>query len=189
MANEMDRFRSLPAGYRDLFGTSRMLNRFFDDFMGSQSSGMMDLVPRIEVDESEDNLVLAVEMPGVPKDNINIEVKGNQLQISGEKKSEIRRGDEERRETQRFFQLVTLPDGIESANVEAEHKDGVLYLIVPKAASQQARKIELKSGDKGVLQKLKGRVAQAVGARSEETEAQAGSKKNESKTDRTDKAA
>jgi len=161
MANEMDLFRELPTEVRDLFGTSRRLNRFFDDIfekMPTQLGSMSQLSPKCEVQESEDHYVLCAEMPGVPKENINIEIRGNYLHISGARQVEVkgRKGEPSREEYGSYEQVLTLPRDVDTTRLEAEYKDGVLYVAIPKGESQSPRKIEIGSGE-GVLAKSEGR--------------------------------
>src|SRR4051812_20494362 len=109
MANELDPFRGFPTEVRDLFGASRSLNRLFDDFFermpGSAQSGRIGgRSPKCELQDTEDHYVLCVEMPGVPKENINVELRGNSLYISGERRADLKgnKGEPTGQEYERF---------------------------------------------------------------------------------------
>lgn len=175
MANELELFRGFPTEFRDLFGMSRRLNRFFDDFfegmpMTSQGPQKNDLAPRSGLQESDEQFLLSFEIPGVPKDNIQVEVTGNRLHIFGEKRSEGKgkKGEAEREEYARYEQYLVLPEAVDPSKVEAEYKDGILYVAVPKSEAQKTKRVEIGSGEKGLLSRIKGKAERALGGKTEE---------------------
>ncbi|MFV8248759.1 Hsp20/alpha crystallin family protein [Bdellovibrio bacteriovorus] len=103
--------------------------------------------PAVEVAESEDHYLLSVDLPGFKKDSIHIEMNGNLLTISGERKR-----DEKVLST--FSRSFTVPDTVDGAKIEAHHEDGVLSIYLPKAPVAKAQRIEIQTQKGGFFDKL-----------------------------------
>src|SRR5437867_653353 len=104
---------------------------------GQQSSTWL---PAVDVWESENELVLSFDLPGIPEDKISVELDDNVLTVSGEREREQEHTDDrfyryERRFGQ-FSRSVTLPTGVQEDDIKAEYKDGVLEIRVPKPEEQ-----------------------------------------------------
>ena len=126
----------------------RILDQTFGDFgLSSLVGEVTSWSPPVDVEETDDAYVLEAELPGVKREDVNIEVAGNELTISGEIKEKERKGVVRRRtrRTGRYEYRVTLPDQVDGEKVDANLKDGVLAVRVPKSQRQQRRKIEVKS--------------------------------------------
>jgi HSP20 family protein len=91
------------------------------------------LSPACDVSETEEKFLLSVDLPGMKKEDIKIELKDQVLTISGERKTE---------KYQRSFTLPTVVDG---NKVEARYEDGVLELTLPKTELAKPRQIEILS--------------------------------------------
>ncbi len=109
---------------------------FFDDFSLLSKDYGYDLSPKVNIYEDEKGYHLEAELPGAKKDEISLEIKGNYLQIKGEKK-------EEREESGKRFYLkessygsfercFNLPEDLNQEKLEAELKNGVLKINIPK---------------------------------------------------------
>ena len=94
-----------------------------------------------------DTYVLEAELPGVKREDVNIEVVGNELAITGEIKERERKGAlrKRTRRTGQFKYRVRLPEQVDSTKIDAKLDQGVLTVRVPKAERAQRRKIEIKS--------------------------------------------
>jgi HSP20 family protein len=103
--------------------------------------------PIADVEEQDDAYVVNAELPGVKREDITIELVGNELTISGEMKEEKRKGvvRKQMRRFGRFDYRLTLPDQLDPEKVDAKLKDGVLTVRVPKAEKAQRRLIEVKA--------------------------------------------
>jgi HSP20 family protein len=139
-----------------VFGTlQREIDRLFDDFsrFGLAPQRTADLVPDIDVHETDRTFEVTVEMPGLERGDVEISLDDDILTIRGEKKIEADRSDEKGRRhiTERaygtFFRAIQLPMRVEPSNVEATMANGVLKITIPKPAQSEARKIEVKEGD------------------------------------------
>src|SRR5688572_21624259 len=93
-------------------------------------------VPRFEVRESKDSLVLKADLPGVKTDDLDVSVQANVLSISGRRQHEKATEEEHVHMVERTFgsftRSFTLPEGVDTKGLEAELKDGVLTVTLPK---------------------------------------------------------
>jgi HSP20 family protein len=130
---------------RDMEQLRRMLEDTFGLPAGLSESAAW--VPPVDIEERDDAYLVEAELPGVERDDIDIELIGNELTISGDIKERERAGILRKRTRQvgRFEFRVTLPDHVDSDGVEANLKDGVLTVRVPKSQRAQRRRIEVNS--------------------------------------------
>ena len=107
-------------------------------------------VPTIEVSEEDGQLVVRADVPGVNRDQIEVEIDDGQLIISGERKEEHeeRRGGFYRTEVSygRFYRAVPLPDGVHPEQAQATFNNGVLEIRIPRPARQQAQRVQVHDG-------------------------------------------
>jgi HSP20 family protein len=103
--------------------------------------------PDVDIEEQDDAYVVEAELPGVDRKDLNVELVGNELTVTGELKERERKGVLRRR-TRRVggFELhVVLPALVDTNGIQAELEKGVLTVRVPKAEAAQRRRIEVKS--------------------------------------------
>jgi len=138
--------------YRSPFQLMRELLR---DPFGAMTPfvGEQMFVPQFEVRETDDGFLFKADLPGVKKEEIDIQLVGNRLAISGRRnqESEEREGDTiyaYERSYGTFNRVFTLPDNVDLEHIRSELKDGVLTLMVPKKPGQQPRKIVVGGGSK-----------------------------------------
>jgi HSP20 family protein len=141
--------------YFDPFVTFRReMDRMFDDFFGgsrANSGSWPALTPAVGIDETEKELVITAELPGVTEKDVEVNLAGDVLTIRGEKKAEHeqRNGDGYYMERRfgSFTRSVRLPFEASDDNVQATFKDGVLTIQLPKPSELQkpVRRIEVKS--------------------------------------------
>jgi HSP20 family protein len=98
--------------------------------------------PEIDVFEKDNRLVTKIDLPGMKKEDVTVEVTDGQLAISGERKSEVEEKKEHyfrsEREYGSFYRAVPLPDGVKIEDVKATFADGVLEVSVPVPAVAEA---------------------------------------------------
>ncbi len=125
----------------------RMLEQTFGGFEWPSPSEAGGWSPLVDIEEADDAYVVEAELPGVKREDVNIELVGNELTITGEVKQRERKGALRRqtRRTGRFEYRVGLPDQVDPDKIEANLTDGVLTVRVPKSERAQRRKIEVKS--------------------------------------------
>ncbi len=104
--------------------------------------------PPVDICERADSIQFKVELPGIPREDIEIEVSNGVLSIRGEKKTiEDEKGDTWHRREFRYGSFVrsfSLPSDMKSDEAEASFKDGVLSITIPKEEKALHRKIEIK---------------------------------------------
>lgn len=140
------------------------MDRFFDDWNRSTQPGKVyderRFEPACDISETDEHYLMSVDLPGMKKENIKIEMSDDVLTVSGERKRE---GSEKNQRIQRyeksyglFKRSFTLPASIESNKVEARYEDGVLELYLPKTQAAKPRNIEIQTGKSGIFGKLLG---------------------------------
>ncbi len=127
----------------------RMLDETFGSF-GWSAPRLTDGTtwsPMVDIEEQDDVYVLEAELPGVKRQDLNIEIVGNELAITGEIKEQERKGvlRKQTRRTGRFEYRIGLPAQVDADKVDASLDNGVLTVRVPKAERAQRRKVEIKA--------------------------------------------
>jgi HSP20 family protein len=142
--NDMHQF----IGAMDLF--RHRMNNLFSDFDRSYpaAAGWMvsEAYPRTNLSDTGDNLQITAEVPGVAKEDVQVKIQGNYLEISGSRKTNIPEGYKAHRNERgagTFSRSFTLPYEVDAAKVEATLKDGLLNLRLPKAESAKPRQIAI----------------------------------------------
>ncbi|GAB2903475.1 Hsp20/alpha crystallin family protein [Streptomyces deserti] len=133
------------AEFNDIFGR---LGSLLESTVGPVTQGMA-FAPLADVSETDDAYEIEVEVPGVKRDDINIEMADRELVISGEFKERERTGILRRgtRRTGQFEYRTVLPSEIDAERVEATLSEGVLCVKVPKAEAAKPRRIEITAGE------------------------------------------
>jgi HSP20 family protein len=132
----------------------RLFDHFFETGFGTNrdaSSGLSVMfTPAMDIYEEDNNFIASFEVPGMNPDDIEINVTGNTLTVSGEKKeeSETRREGAYRSERRfgRFYRALELPDDVDAEKVSADYDNGVLKLCIPRSEARQPKRISVKAG-------------------------------------------
>ena len=138
-----------------VFTLRREIDRLFDDaFTGNSGRGMSNWTPATDVRESQGELMLTFEMPGISPENIEITTDNGVLTVRGEKREERKEGDEGQyhlveRSYGTFTRSFQLPKNLDESKIEANFEHGVLTVRIPKAALPQPKKIEIRGGTHG----------------------------------------
>jgi HSP20 family protein len=131
---------------------SREMNRLFDSFFHSDIADDGTLaatwIPAVDILEQDDSYEFEAELPGLKKEDVKISVQDNILTLRGDKKDERKESKKGylRMETNygSFSRSFTLPTTINASKIEAEFKDGVLKIHIPKAEEAKSKMIEVK---------------------------------------------
>ncbi len=103
--------------------------------------------PAVDVYEDKDNIIINAEIPGVKKEDIKIELTGNQLTISGERKLEKEEKKKNYHRIERFYgnfmRTFTIPDTVQKDKISASYKDGILKVVLPKAEEAKPKEIKI----------------------------------------------
>lgn len=126
---------------------SREAERFFDSLPWNEDFNFRHFSPAVDIEEQPQAYVVAVELPGVRKEDVKISLKDNLLSISGEKKSEkkVERKDYQQSERiyGKFQRCFRLPELVDQEKINAEFSNGVLNIVIPKLAEAQPKEIEI----------------------------------------------
>jgi HSP20 family protein len=106
-------------------------------------------IPFADIEETESAWIVEVEVPGVSRDDIDVELRNGELVISGDVKEREGRGRLHRRarRTGHFEYHVTLPGETDEEHIDATLHEGVLTVRVPKGEQAKARRIEVRAGE------------------------------------------
>jgi HSP20 family protein len=126
------------------------MNRFFDGFFGRGGNGARRWIPAMDLAETDEELVLTADLPGMSEEDIAIEVKDNVLAITGERKDERKesaRGfHRAERSFGRFSRTLALPRGVDAQHVSAKFDQGVLEVHIPKPEERKPFRVRIGSG-------------------------------------------
>ncbi len=128
------------------------LDRFFEDFWpraAAQPAAPEGWLPRVDVREEKDAVLLTAEIPGVDKDGISIELENGILTLSGEKRSEETESESGFYRSERvygaFKRSFRVPETVDAAHIAAEYVNGVLKVTLPKRPEAAPRRIDIKA--------------------------------------------
>ncbi|MCK4333936.1 Hsp20/alpha crystallin family protein [candidate division WOR-3 bacterium] len=127
----------------------RDMERLFDSFFGRMPSEKYAImwIPAVDIEETKDSLVVRVEIPGMKKEDINIQTVGEGLVISGERRHETEEKDRYFHRMERtygkFQRVVSLPIEVEPDKAKASYKEGVLEITFPKSEKARTKEIEI----------------------------------------------
>lgn len=131
------------------------MDRLFDGawslpLEGEAESSNRTWQPACDVVEDQEHYLLSLEMAGIPKDQIQIEVVDQNLIVTGERKYEDRKKQSgvmySERRYGKFQRTFSLPLGLDLDKIEANHEDGVLRILVPKTEAVKPRRIKIEGG-------------------------------------------
>lgn len=158
-----NRFGNTPAFFDPFEEFDRMFGgRFLDGVFAPVTRAAANFAPAYEIEESDKGYLLSFDIPGIAPDDVQVEVKENQLRVSGERKQEeSSRAEGKRIYTERrygrFERVFTLPPDVDADKIQANHEQGVLHLMLPKTEKVKPRTIKVESGKGGFFSKLIGK--------------------------------
>ncbi len=125
----------------------RRVAPFYADFDKWSSEAEGSWHPSVDISENENAYVLKAELPGVNREDINIDINNKTLTLKGEKKFEEKTEKENYVRVERsygsFSRTFTLSDKVDTENVKASYKDGVLEVTLPKKEEAKPREIKV----------------------------------------------
>jgi len=136
----------------ELTTTRDRLNRFFgrNDAWDTEGTFLAaDWAPSVDILEKENEILIKAELPGVEAKDVAVTVDKNVLTIKGERHLEKDVKKESYYRVERaygsFSRSFVLPNTVDTGNVRAEYKDGLLTLVLPKEATAKSRTVEIKA--------------------------------------------
>lgn len=139
--------------FRELLDLQRGINQLFDNSVGRSSSEGVALstwTPAVDIYEDEAAFIIKLELPEVNREDVKVNLHENTLSISGERRLE----NEEKREGYhrversygQFYRSFTLPPNVNVEGINAQFKDGMLRLSIPKKEEAKPKQIEVNVG-------------------------------------------
>lgn len=147
MKHEITKWESMP----DILSLQDEMNRLFLDFFG-QSPGRRLMsgslwAPVMDIEETKDDIIVKAEIPGMTKEDVKIQITGDLLTISGERKREEESRDKTYHRIERsygqFQRMITLPGEVQSARAKASYENGVLTIKLPKSEEVKPKEISI----------------------------------------------
>lgn len=140
--------------FRELAGLqnemSRLMNSVFEAAGNGGSTVPRTWIPAVDVWETEDELVYALDLPGVPQDSISVELDDGALTVSATRERSSEVSDERyfrsERRTGTFSRTIAVPAGVDESKIAATYSDGVLELRVAKPEQPKPKRIEIGGG-------------------------------------------
>lgn len=136
----------------NMFTLRNRMNHFFDDasypvLKGDEELAMCNWNPVVDIYDNDDKIVINAELPGIDKKDIVIDIKDRVLTLKGERSldNEVKEDNFYRRERAfgKFERAFTLPTDVDSGKIEADFKDGVLKIDIPKPEKQKPKQITI----------------------------------------------
>ena len=142
--------------FRDLVTLRDKMNRLFEDAYSSGSSER-DMIsnswsPSVDIYESDKEIVLTAEVPGLSEKDIEIQIEENTLTIKGERKFEKETKEENYHRIERaygqFCRTFSLPGHVNQDKIKAEHENGVLRILMPKKEEPKPKQVKIVTSSK-----------------------------------------
>jgi HSP20 family protein len=137
--------------FRDLVSLRERMNKLFEDVASSRGEerdlAASSWAPAVDIYETENEVILTAEIPGIEEKDIEIKVEDSTLTLRGERKFEKETKEENYHRIERaygsFFRSFTLPTYVDQDGIEAQHENGVLKIHMPKRAELKPRKVKI----------------------------------------------
>ena len=141
-----------------VFGLRREIDRLFEDTFG-RGEGVNAWTPAVDVRESDKEVRIDVELPGVRPEQVEVTAENGVLTIRGDKQMERKVDDKQERfdvvehGDGTFVRSFVLPPGLDESKIEADYDNGMLVIHIPRAELPQPRRIQI--GKRGTQQQTK----------------------------------
>lgn len=148
MKHEITKWEPMP----DILSLQDEMNRLFLDFFGRAPAGRRLIseslwAPVMDIEETKDDIIVKAEIPGMTKEDVKIQITGDLLTISGERKREEESKDKTYHRIERsygqFQRMITLPSEVQSSKAKASYENGVLTIRLPKSEEVKPKEISI----------------------------------------------
>ena len=153
--------------FRELASLQNRVNSIFQDYGRGQDelTTTTSFVPAVDVYEDEHKVTLKLEIPGVSQEDVDIRLENNTLTVSGERKFEKEEKEENFHRIERrygsFARSFTLPNTLDTENVQANFENGVLKIELAKRAEAKPKQIKVNIGGKSLGKTVEGTKAES----------------------------
>ena len=141
---------------RELAALQNEMGRFMGSVFGEGNGQQRAWVPAVDVWETDNEIVYAFDVPGIPEDKISVELEDNALTVSGERERTKEVSDERFYRFERrfgsFSRTIGLPQNVSDDHIKADYKDGVLEVRVAKPEATKPRRIRIGGGETATIE-------------------------------------
>lgn len=139
--------------FRELEDVSDRLNRIFGRGLPSRAADKdamiaFDWAPSVDISETNEEFVIKAELPGINKDDVKVAVEDGIVRIQGERKHEKEEKDKKFHRIERsygsFLRTFSLPMNVDEAKIQAQFKDGLLTVRLPKSPTAKPKAVDVK---------------------------------------------
>jgi HSP20 family protein len=137
--------------FTELGDIQQRLNRFFAERpLKTATEGFAEWTPAVDIQETEGEFIVKADLPDVRKEDVKVQVQDGMLVIDGERRKEVeekgKRFHKIEREYGKFIRRFALPAEVDGTKTQAEFKDGVLRVHLPKSPAARPTVVEVKVG-------------------------------------------
>lgn len=145
---DMERWEPFP----EIESLQHEMNRLFEQLMPSGKGGATGItfMPTAEMEETADAVHLRLEIPGLEAKDLDVQVSEDAVSISGERKSETKTEEKGMVRSEfrygKFERVIPLPTHVQTDKVQAEYKNGILTLTLPKSEEEKKKVVKVNLG-------------------------------------------
>src|SRR5215213_184703 len=138
---------------QDLMVLQDRMNRLFEDATQRRNQAdagagdefeRADWTPASDIYETESGYLIAIDLPGIDREALEIDINENRLVVKGIRPIAESRQHRSERPRGKFLRTYSVPAAVEQGRIAAEYKDGVLQISLPKRTEQKSKKIDIK---------------------------------------------
>ena len=138
---------------QDLIVLQDRMNRLFEDATKRRAQAesetsddfeQADWIPLSDVYETDESYSIAIDLPGVARSSLEIDIDDNRLTVKGSREIESVKSRRSERPSGKFVRTFGVPSSVDQNKIAAEYKDGVLLVRLPKRQEQKPQKVEIK---------------------------------------------
>ena len=142
--------------FREITTLQNEMSRLLNTVGGTGNGGSRQWMPAVDAWETDDEVVYAFDLPGIPEDKIAIDFEDGSLTVSGERERTQEVSDDRLYRYERrfgsFSRSIALPQGVTEDSIKADYKDGVLEVRVAKPEQPKPRRIQIGSGPQATIE-------------------------------------
>jgi len=143
----MRRGLALWSPFAELERIRKEFDKLFEEVLPARAEGEEIFVPPVDVYETDSEVVVKAELPGVKKEDIDVTIRENAIHLKAERKEEKEEKTENVHRVERFYgrieRVIPLPAEVKPEEAKAEYKDGVLEIRIPKVKVTKEAKVKI----------------------------------------------
>jgi HSP20 family protein len=142
--------------FREITTLQNEMGRLLSSMGGDGDGGSRPWMPAVDAWETDEEVVYAFDLPGIPEDKIAVELEDGRLTVSGERERTQEVSEEQLYRYERrfgsFSRSIALPQGVSEDSIKADYKAGVLEVRVAKPEQPKPRRIQIGSGPQATIE-------------------------------------